>query len=84
MQQKLNMPQEMIDHCKAQDIPTSGNVVGKNSTTDFKGQPYVIFRSAINTLALSEFISQTDGDRSPSPTLLDGRQKPTAHWQGVW
>lgn len=37
------MPQEMLDHCKALNIPTSGNVVGKNSTTDFEGQPYVIF-----------------------------------------
>jgi hypothetical protein len=78
------MPQEMLDHCKAQNIPTSGNVVGKNSTTDFQGQPYVIFLTATYaSLALNVFHSQTDGDRSLSRTLLDGRQRPKVHWQVV-
>jgi len=34
------MPQQMLDHCTQQKIPTSGNVVGKMSTTDFRGQPW--------------------------------------------
>lgn len=33
------MPQEMLDQCQAQNIAISGNVAGKNSTTDLKGQP---------------------------------------------
>jgi len=44
MQQKLTIPQGLLDHCKALGIPTSGNVVGKNSTTDFSGQPFVNLR----------------------------------------
>ncbi|KAF8315333.1 Cupredoxin [Clavulina sp. PMI_390] len=42
-QSKLTLPQSLIDQCAAQNIATSGNVVGKNSTTDFSGQPCVFF-----------------------------------------
>ena len=34
------VPQEMLDQCKHWNTPTSGNVVGLDSTTDFKGQPW--------------------------------------------
>jgi len=37
-QQTTHIPQLMLDQCAAQGIPTSGNVVGLNSTTDFSGQ----------------------------------------------
>lgn len=39
-QKVLTLPSEMIDHCAYWDIPTTGNIVGLNSTTDFKGEPY--------------------------------------------
>jgi len=45
-QTKLKMPQQMLDHCTKQKIPISGNVVGKNSTTDFRGQPLGPFPQA--------------------------------------
>ena len=40
--QELNttIPDQIYDQCKAWDRPTSGNVVGTYSTTDFKGQPW--------------------------------------------
>ncbi|KZT59090.1 multicopper oxidase [Calocera cornea HHB12733] len=38
-QQKLKVPQAMLDQCAAQNIPYTGNVVGLNSTTDFAGEP---------------------------------------------
>jgi iron transport multicopper oxidase len=34
-----NVPQKMYDHCEYWKMPTSGNIVGKMSTTDFAGQP---------------------------------------------
>lgn len=34
------VPQQMLDHCKYWGMATTGNIVGKNSTTDFKGQPW--------------------------------------------
>ncbi|WWC68213.1 uncharacterized protein I206_102136 [Kwoniella pini CBS 10737] len=34
------VPQQIYDQCKFWNTPTSGNIVGKFSTTDFKGQPY--------------------------------------------
>lgn len=34
------VPQQMIDQCKFWNMATSGNIVGKMSTTDFKGQPW--------------------------------------------
>ena len=34
------VPQQMIDQCKFWNMATSGNIVGKNSTTDFAGQPW--------------------------------------------
>lgn len=40
MQKTLQMPQQMLDHCTKQNIPTTGNVVGKMSATDFSGQPW--------------------------------------------
>lgn len=40
MQQKLTLPQALLDQCAAQGVATSGNVVGTQSTTDFKGQPW--------------------------------------------
>jgi iron transport multicopper oxidase len=49
----------MLDHCKALKIPTSGNVVGLNSTTDFIGQPYVLPYSSRN--APYELISYSMG-----------------------
>ncbi|EIW71885.1 multi-copper oxidase, partial [Tremella mesenterica DSM 1558] len=33
------IPQVFYDQCKYFDLPTSGNVVGKFSTSDFKGEP---------------------------------------------
>lgn len=35
-----SVPQVMLDHCKYWNMPTSGNVVGKMSITDFAGQPW--------------------------------------------
>lgn len=35
-----SVPQVFRDHCDYWKMPTSGNVVGKMSTTDFAGQPY--------------------------------------------
>ncbi|WVQ82538.1 hypothetical protein IAT38_004667 [Cryptococcus sp. DSM 104549] len=35
-----SVPQTILDHCTAQGISTTGNIVGKMSTTDFKGQPW--------------------------------------------
>jgi iron transport multicopper oxidase len=40
MQKTLQIPQQMKDHCAKLGVPSEGNVVGKFSTTDFKGQPY--------------------------------------------
>lgn len=34
------IPQQMLDHCAYWGMPTSGNIVGKNSTTDFAGEPW--------------------------------------------
>jgi iron transport multicopper oxidase len=39
-QNLLTIPQKMIDQCNAQGIAPTGNIVGKMSTTDFKGEPY--------------------------------------------
>ncbi|WVQ83313.1 hypothetical protein IAT38_005452 [Cryptococcus sp. DSM 104549] len=39
LQEKAIVPQVFYDHCAYWGLPTSGNVVGLNSTTDFKGQP---------------------------------------------
>jgi iron transport multicopper oxidase len=35
-----SVPQIFRDHCDYWKMPTSGNVVGKMSTTDFAGQPW--------------------------------------------
>lgn len=40
MQMTLSIPDEMYQQCAAQNIKTTGNVVGLNSTTDFSGAPY--------------------------------------------
>lgn len=39
MQKQLTIPQTILNQCAAQNIPTSGNIVGTMSTTDFKGEP---------------------------------------------
>jgi len=39
LQESARMPQALYDQCDYWGLPTSGNVVGKNSTTDMKGQP---------------------------------------------
>ena len=39
-QENSTIPQVLYDQCKYYDMPTSGNVVGLNSTTDFAGQPW--------------------------------------------
>ena len=39
MQRELTIPQNMLEQCAAQNVATSGNVVGTNSTTDFAGEP---------------------------------------------
>ncbi|OWZ32979.1 ferro-O2-oxidoreductase [Cryptococcus neoformans c45] len=39
-QENTVVPQTIVDHCKYWGLPTSGNVVGLNSTTDFDGQPW--------------------------------------------
>lgn len=40
--QQLNnpIPQAVYDQCKHWNKATSGNIVGKNSTSDFAGQPW--------------------------------------------
>ncbi|WOO80563.1 Iron multicopper oxidase fer1 [Vanrija pseudolonga] len=48
MQKTLTVPQQMYDHCKFFKQATSGNVVGLNSTTDFKGQPWGPFPLKMN------------------------------------
>lgn len=48
MQKTLKMPQQMLDHCKAQNVPTSGNVVGKMSATDMNGQAWGPFPLVMN------------------------------------
>ncbi|ORY31018.1 Cupredoxin [Naematelia encephala] len=40
LQENTIIPSVLYDQCKYWDLPTSGNVVGKDSTTDFKGQPW--------------------------------------------
>ncbi|KDQ13082.1 hypothetical protein BOTBODRAFT_33956 [Botryobasidium botryosum FD-172 SS1] len=40
LQSRMQLPQVMRDQCAYQHIATSGNVVGLNSTTDFKGEPW--------------------------------------------
>lgn len=39
-QENTTVPQVLYDQCKYWGLPTSGNVVGLNSTTDFSGQPW--------------------------------------------
>lgn len=39
-QAQTTLPDQITDQCKWWNLPTSGNVVGLNSTTDFKGQPW--------------------------------------------
>lgn len=39
-QENTIVPQTIVDHCKYWGLPTSGNVVGLNSTTNFDGQPW--------------------------------------------
>jgi iron transport multicopper oxidase len=39
-QENTTIPQVIYDQCKLWDRPTSGNVVGHDSTTDFKGEPW--------------------------------------------
>lgn len=38
-EQNTSVPQVLLDHCKYWNMATSGNVVGKMSVTDLKGQP---------------------------------------------
>ena len=40
LQQNPRAPQALYDQCDYWGLPTSGNVVGKNSTIDFEGQPW--------------------------------------------
>ncbi|WRT64797.1 uncharacterized protein IL334_001731 [Kwoniella shivajii] len=40
LQENNSIPQPLIDQCKYWGLPTSGNVVGINSTTDYMGQPW--------------------------------------------
>ena len=40
LQQNPRAPQALYDQCDYWGLPTSGNVVGKNSTSDFEGQPW--------------------------------------------
>jgi len=42
------VPQAIYDQCKYWNTPTSGNVVGKLSATDFKGQPWGPFPVVMN------------------------------------
>ncbi|KAI5479835.1 laccase [Pseudohyphozyma bogoriensis] len=37
-QEIMTLPDQVIDQCAAQGIATSGNIAGKNSTTDLKGE----------------------------------------------
>lgn len=39
-QSELTIPDVVTQQCAAQGIATSGNVVGLQSTSDFKGEPY--------------------------------------------
>ncbi|KAL8286981.1 hypothetical protein RQP46_003987 [Phenoliferia psychrophenolica] len=38
-QKNTHVPQYMLDQCTAQGISPTGNVVGRNSTTDLRGEP---------------------------------------------
>lgn len=38
-QTNTSIPKVLYDHCEYWKMPTSGNVVGKMSTTDLAGQP---------------------------------------------
>jgi iron transport multicopper oxidase len=38
-EQNTSVPQVLLDHCAYWNMATSGNVVGKMSVTDLKGQP---------------------------------------------
>jgi len=56
------VPQVMRDHCDYWKMPTSGNVVGKMSTTDFAGQPYGPFPlKMVSWLIGSENIADVQG-----------------------
>ncbi|KAF8318764.1 hypothetical protein DL93DRAFT_2054111 [Clavulina sp. PMI_390] len=39
LRSRISMPQLLLDQCTRQGIPTTGNVVGLNSTSNFTGQP---------------------------------------------
>lgn len=39
-QKNTTVPKQLYDQCQYWNKPTSGNVVGLNSTTDFSGQPW--------------------------------------------
>jgi hypothetical protein len=40
LQENSAAPRVLYDQCEYWGLPTSGNVVGKNSTSDFTGQPW--------------------------------------------
>lgn len=40
LQQTQQIPSYMLDQCTAQGISATGNIVGLNSTTNLKGEPY--------------------------------------------
>ena len=55
-QKLLTIPQKMIDHCEALNIPASGNIVGLMSTTDFKGEPYGPWPQKLGWRPKGEFV----------------------------
>ena len=60
-QQNTTIPQAFYDQCSFWDMPSTGNVVGLNSTTDFRNQPLgpyplVMVRSSSEALLKPELI----------------------------
>jgi hypothetical protein len=75
MQESVSLvPQVMRDHCDYWRMPTSGNVVGKMSTTDFAGQPYGPFPLKMVSCLL---YSRNEAD------VRDGLQKLSVPWRDV-
>ena len=50
--QQSPIPQQIYDQCDFWKMPTSGNVVGLNSTSDFKGQPWGPFPLVMVSLVI--------------------------------
>lgn len=57
-QSKLEIPQTMKDHCAYWGYSATGNVVGLNSTTDFKGEavgPFPLVMVSVSRILVGRF-----------------------------